>query len=67
MESPDPPREEEVTFEGEAFVRFPIYRKLLFATRAGDVTIPPLTVRVALARQSLFDSGAWWWSVRRSP
>ncbi|HEY6546511.1 MAG TPA: BatD family protein, partial [Vicinamibacteria bacterium] len=57
VESPDPPREEEVTFEGETYLRFPIYRKLLFGTRAGDVTIPPLTVRVALARQSLFDSG----------
>lgn len=56
VESTDPPREEEVTVEGEAFVRFPIYRKLLFATRAGDLTIPPLKVRVALARQSLFDN-----------
>ena len=57
VESTDPPREEAVTVDGEAFARFPIYRKLLFATRAGDLTIPPLTVRVALARQSLFDSG----------
>jgi hypothetical protein len=57
VESTDSPREETVTVEGETYARFPIYRKLLFATRAGDLTIPPLTVRVALARQSLFDSG----------
>jgi hypothetical protein len=57
VESPEPPREEEVKVDGESFVRFPIHRRLLFPTKAGSLTIPALTLRIALAAQSLFDTG----------
>ena len=57
LESQEGPKEEEVRVDGEPFVRVPIYRKLLFPTKAGTLSIPALTLRIALARQSLFDSG----------
>jgi hypothetical protein len=57
LESQERPQEEEVRVDGEAYRRFPIYRKLLFPTKAGSLTIPALTLRIALARQSLFDAG----------
>ena len=63
IETKETPREEQVTVDGEAFVRFPIHRKLLFPTKAGTLTIPALTLRVSLGRESLFDPGV---SVTRS-
>ena len=57
IESKETPKEEQVRVDGEAFVRFPIHRKLLFPTKAGTLTIPALTLRVSLGRQSLFDAG----------
>jgi hypothetical protein len=46
-----------VTVEGESYRRFPILRKLLFPTRAGTLTLPAATFRIAVARQSFFDAG----------
>jgi hypothetical protein len=46
-----------VTVEGESYRRFPILRKLLFPTKAGTLTLPAATFRIALARQSFFDTG----------
>ncbi|HVQ30847.1 MAG TPA: BatD family protein [Vicinamibacteria bacterium] len=63
IETKESPREEQVRVDGEAFVRFPIHRKLLFPTKAGTLTIPALTLRVSLGRESLFDPGV---SVTRS-
>jgi hypothetical protein len=57
LESKESPREERAEVEGETYVRFPLYRKLLFPTKAGALTIPELTLRIALARQSFFDQG----------
>jgi hypothetical protein len=51
------PSGEAVTFEGEAYRRFPLMRKLLFPTRAGSLTLPPATLRIGLARQGFFDTG----------
>jgi BatD DUF11 like domain len=63
IETKESPKEEQVRVDGEAFVRFPIHRKLLFPTKAGTLTVPALTLRVSLGRQSLFDPGV---SVTRS-
>jgi hypothetical protein len=49
---------EAVKVEGETYGRYPIYRKLLFPTRAGTLTIPALTLRIGLARRSFFDPGS---------
>jgi hypothetical protein len=57
LEGSETPKGEQVKVDGETFVRFPVYRRLLFPTKAGALTIPALSLRVALARQSLFDSG----------
>ena len=46
-----------VTVEGESYRRFPILRKLLFPTKAGTLTLPAATFRIAVARQSFFDTG----------
>ena len=51
------PSGEAATVEGESYRRFPILRKLLFATRAGTLTLPATTFRVGLARQGFFDAG----------
>jgi hypothetical protein len=51
------PQGERVTFEGESYVRFPILRKLLFPTRAGRLTVPPVRFRLGLARVSVFSAG----------
>jgi hypothetical protein len=51
------PRGERATLNGESYVRFPILRKLLFPTRAGQLTIPPARFRIGLARLSFFDAG----------
>ena len=58
IESKETPKEEQVRVDGEAFLRFPIHKKLLFPTKAGTLTIPALTLRVSLGRQSVFDAGA---------
>ncbi len=58
LERPEsPPGGEPVTVDGQAYRRFPLLRKLLFPTRAGALTIPSATLRLGLARQSLFDAG----------
>jgi hypothetical protein len=46
-----------VTVDGESYRRFPVLRKLLFPTKAGTLTLPAATFRVAVARQSFFDTG----------
>jgi hypothetical protein len=51
------PSGEAVTVEGEHYRRFPLVTKLLFPTRPGKLTVPATTLRVGIARQSLFDSG----------
>ena len=63
IETKESPKEEQVKVDGEAFVRFPIHRKLLFPTKAGTLTVPALTLRISLGRESLFDPGV---SVTRS-
>ena len=63
VETKETPREEQVRVDGEAFVRYPFHRKLLFPTKAGTLTVPALTLRVSLGRESLFDPGV---SVTRS-
>jgi BatD DUF11 like domain len=57
VESKENLREEQVTMNGEVYVRFPVHRRLLFPTKAGTLTIPAMTLRIALARQSVFDQG----------
>lgn len=57
---PDPPRRgggEPVVVDGVAYRRFPLFTKLLFPTRAGRVTIPVATLRLALSPQAFFDTG----------
>jgi hypothetical protein len=51
------PSGEAATVEGESYRRFPILRKLLFATKAGTLTLPATTFRIGLARQGFFDAG----------
>jgi hypothetical protein len=58
LERPQPTASGElVTVEGESYRRFPILRKLLFPTKAGTLTLPAATFRIAVARQSFFDTG----------
>jgi hypothetical protein len=58
LERPEgPPSGEAATVEGESYRRFPILRKLLFATKAGRLTLPAATFRIGLARQGFFDAG----------
>ncbi len=58
LERPDaPPGGEAVTVDGQPYRRFPLLRKLLFPTRAGALTIPSATLRLGLARQSIFSGG----------
>ncbi len=54
---PGPPSGEAATVEGESYRRFPILRKLLFATKAGTLTLPAVAFRIGLARQGFFDAG----------
>jgi hypothetical protein len=57
---PDPPRRgggEPVVVDGVVYRRFPLFTKLLFPTRAGRVTIPAATLRLALSPQAFFDTG----------
>ncbi len=51
------PSGEAATVGGESYRRFPILRKLLFPTRAGDLQIPAATFRIGLPAQGFFDSG----------
>ena len=52
-----PPSGEAATVAGESYRRFPILRKLLFPTRAGDLEIPAATFRIGLPAQGFFDDG----------
>ena len=54
---PASPSGEAATVEGERLRRFPILRKLLFATKAGTLTLPATNFRIGLARQGFFDAG----------
>jgi hypothetical protein len=51
------PGGEPVTVDGEHFQRSPIVQRLLFPTKAGTVTISPLTVLIGLQAASFFDAG----------
>jgi hypothetical protein len=58
LERPEtPPSGEVATVGGESYRRFPILRKLLFPTRAGELEIPAATFRIGLPAQGFFDSG----------
>ena len=46
------------TVEGIGYRRFTVMLKLLFPTKAGRLTIPPISVRLGMARRSLFDAGS---------
>ncbi len=45
------PPGETVTRAGESFQRFGVLRRLLYPTRAGDLTVPALSFRLALPRR----------------
>lgn len=45
------PPGESVTRGGESFQRFPVLRRLLYPTRAGTLTVPALSFRLALPRR----------------
>jgi hypothetical protein len=51
------PSGEPATVDGEQYHRFAVLQKLLFPTKSGSLTIPATTLRVGLARQSVFDVG----------
>ena len=51
------PDGEAATMDGVSYRRFPVFSKLLFPTRAGRITIPAATLRIALSPQTLFDQG----------
>lgn len=58
LERPEgPPDGRPVTIEGQEYRRFPLMRRLLFPTRAGALSVPAVTLRLGLARQSMFDTG----------
>jgi hypothetical protein len=58
LENPKtPPPPESMTVQGQTLTRVSIYRKLLFPTKAGPLTIPAITLRIGIARQSFFDQG----------
>jgi hypothetical protein len=52
-----PPSGEAATVGGEPYRRFPIIQKLLFPTRAGTLTIPAATLRIAVPARGFFDDG----------
>ena len=58
LERPERPAGDAVTVEGVPYRRFPILVKLLFPTRAGRLTIPAATLKIAIPRQGFFDNGA---------
>ncbi len=52
-----PPGGEAASVAGESYRRFPLFRKLLFPTKAGVLTLPAASFRLNLARQGFFDAG----------
>jgi hypothetical protein len=58
LERPERPAGDAVTVEGVSYRRFPILVKLLFPTRAGRLSIPAATLKIAIPRQGFFDNGA---------
>ncbi len=58
LERPERPAGDAATVEGVSYRRFPILVKLLFPTRAGRLTIPAATLKIAIPRQGFFDNGA---------
>ncbi len=52
-----PPGGEAASVGGESYRRFALFRKLLFPTRAGVLTLPAASFRLNLARQGFFDAG----------
>lgn len=48
---------EAVTIDGSPGRRFAIQRRLLFPTKAGTLTLPPVTLAMGLTRRSVFDRG----------
>ncbi len=51
LPSEDTPAGATVTRDGESFQRFAVLRRLLFPTRAGELTVPALTFRLAVPRR----------------
>lgn len=58
LERPEQPVGEVVTVEGQAYRRFAVMKKLLYPTRAGKLTIPASTMRIAVPAQGFFDVGS---------
>ena len=58
LERPERPSGEAATVDGVSYRRFAVLVKLLFPTRAGRLTIPAATLKIAVPRQGFFDSGA---------
>ncbi len=52
------PSGESATLGGVPYRRFAIILKLLYPTRAGKLTLPASTMRIAIPAQGFFDSGA---------
>jgi hypothetical protein len=52
-----PPAGEAATLGGDSYRRFAFLKKLLFPTKAGQLTLPPATFRIGIARQGFFDTG----------
>ena len=52
------PSGESATLGGIPYRRFAIILKLLYPTRAGELTVPASTMRIAVPAQGFFDSGA---------
>jgi hypothetical protein len=58
LEKPEAdPAGEPVSFQGEAMRRLPVMRRLLFPTKAGALTLPPVSFRIRLPRRGFFDPG----------
>jgi hypothetical protein len=58
LERPKAPTSgEAATVAGERYRRFPLIQKLLFPTKAGNLTIPATTFIVRLAPRGFFDQG----------
>src|SRR5262249_39075886 len=54
---PSQPRGEPATVGGVNYTRFAVMTKLLYPTKAGRLTIPPMGLKIGLARQSFFHAG----------
>jgi hypothetical protein len=48
------PRAEAVQRDGQPYTRFAVFRKLLFPTRSGTLTVPPSTFKIGVAPQGGF-------------